>query len=58
MKLKVLRQFYDTSAHYPGEVIEVTDERGKELLGDDRGLVEELKKPARKKGSESLTAES
>lgn len=58
MKLKVLRQFYDTFTHYPGEVIEVTDERGKELLGDDRGLVEEIQKPARKKGSESLTAES
>ena len=43
MKIKVLRQFYDTEAHYPGEVIEVTDERGKELLGDDRGLVEAIK---------------
>lgn len=58
MKLKVMRQFYDTSAHYPGEVFEVTDERGKELLGDDRGLVEEIQKPARKKGSESLTPNS
>lgn len=43
MKLKVLRHFFDGFDHYPGEVMEVDDERGKQLLKDKRKLVEAIK---------------
>lgn len=43
MKLKVLRPYFDGEDHYVGDVVEVSDERGKQLLADDRKLVEVVK---------------
>lgn len=43
MKLKALRQFEDGVTRIKGKVFEVDDERGKELLADDRKLVEVVK---------------
>ena len=55
MKLKVLKAFKDKETgemRKVGEVIEVTDERGAELLGHPLKLVsesKEVKKPRKKK---------
>ena len=43
MKLKVLRPFFDGFDHYKGDIIEVSDERGEQLLADERKLVEVVK---------------
>lgn len=60
MKLKVLKSFYNsTGTYHVGNTVELKDEEAAILLEDERGLVEKItEKPARKKGSESLTAES
>lgn len=52
MKLKVKVEFidkYTKELYQIGTVIEVEDERGKELLADSRNLVTEVKKTKGKK---------
>lgn len=52
MKLKVAVEFidkYTKELYKVGTVIEVEDERGKELLADSRNLVREVKKAKGKK---------
>ena len=52
MKLKVTVEFidkYTKELYQIGTVIEVEDERGKELLADSRNLVTEVKKAKGKK---------
>lgn len=54
MKLKVLKGFRDKNSgeHYsPGQQIEVSEERGTELLDHPMNLVEEVKAKARSKKS-------
>lgn len=51
MKLKVEKQFRDKitgKLHEINSVFEVDDERGRELLGDDRNLVTQIKETAAK----------
>jgi hypothetical protein len=55
MKLKVEKPFMDkyTSENYEvGQVIEVSDERGSELLSDERRLVSKVQKAKKSKKAE------
>lgn len=45
MKIKVLRRFHDkvtSEVHEVGDVIEVTDARGNEIISNPRGFAEKL----------------